>query len=38
VAAWAGSVKGAAIPAQTPQVFTLAVPLQVGIMTNVAVR
>jgi hypothetical protein len=26
------------IPAQTPQTFTLAVPLQVEIMTNVAVR
>jgi hypothetical protein len=33
-----GSAAGAAIPAQTPQAFTLAVPLQVDIMTNVAVR
>jgi len=38
VAASAGSVKGATIPAQTPEAFTLAVPLQVDIMTNVAVR
>jgi hypothetical protein len=38
VAAAAGSVKAAVIPAQTPQAFTLAVPLQVQIMTNVAVR
>jgi hypothetical protein len=38
VAAAAGSVTAAAIPAQTPQAFTLAVPLQVDIMTNVAVR
>jgi hypothetical protein len=38
VAAAAGSVKAAAIPAQTPQAFTLAVPLQVDIMTSVAVR
>jgi hypothetical protein len=38
VAASAGSVTGAAIPAQTPEAFTLAVPLQVDIMTNVAVR
>jgi hypothetical protein len=37
-AAAAGSVKPAVIPAQTPQAFTLAVPLQVEIMTNVAVR
>ena len=29
---------GAAIPARTPQAFTLAVPLQVDLMTNVAVR
>jgi hypothetical protein len=38
VAAAAGSVKAAVIPAQTPQPFTLAVPFQVDIMTNVAVR
>jgi hypothetical protein len=38
VAAAAGSVKAAAIPAQTPQAFTLAVPFQVELMTNVAVR
>jgi hypothetical protein len=37
-AAAAGSVKPAVIPAQTPQAFTLAVPFQVEIMTNVAVR
>jgi len=30
--------KGAVIPAQVPQVFTLSLPLQVDIMTNVAVR
>ena len=38
VAAAAGDVKAAVIPAQSPQAFTLAVPLQVEIMTNVAVR
>jgi hypothetical protein len=38
VAAAASNVKPAVIPAQTPQTFTLAVPLQVEIMTNVAVR
>jgi hypothetical protein len=38
VAAAASNVKPAVIPAQTPQAFTLAVPLQVEIMTNVAVR
>ena len=38
VAAAAGDVKAAVIPAQTPQAFTLAAPLQVEIMTNVAVR
>jgi hypothetical protein len=37
-AAASSSVKPAVIPAQTPQAFTLAVPLQVEIMTNVAVR
>jgi hypothetical protein len=37
-AAAAGSVKAAVIPAQSPQAFTLAAPLQVDIMTNVAVR
>jgi hypothetical protein len=37
-AAASSSVKPAVIPAQTPQAFTLAVPLQVDIMTNVAVR
>jgi hypothetical protein len=31
-------VKAAVIQAQTPQAFTLAVPFQVEIMTNVAVR
>jgi hypothetical protein len=34
----AGDVKAAVIPAQSPQAFTLAVPLQVELMTNVAVR
>jgi hypothetical protein len=29
---------GAVIPAQTPQGFTMTLPLQVDIMTNVAVR
>ena len=38
VAAAAGDVKAAVIPAQTPQAFTLAAPLQVQIMTNVAIR
>ena len=38
VAAAAGDVKAAVIPAQSPQAFTLAVPLQVELMTNVAVR
>jgi hypothetical protein len=38
VATAASSVKPAVIPAQTPQAFTLAVPLNVEIMTNVAVR
>ena len=38
IAAAAGDVKAAVIPAQTPQAFTLAAPLQVEIMTNVAVR
>jgi hypothetical protein len=33
-----GAALGPAIPAQTPESFTLAVPLQVDIMTNVAVR
>ena len=37
-AAAASSVKPAVIAAQTPQAFTLAVPLQVEITTNVAVR
>ena len=34
----ASSVKPAVIAAQLPQAFTLAAPLQVEIMTNVAVR
>ncbi len=38
VAAAAGDVKAAVIPAQSPQAFTLAVPFQVELMTNVAVR
>ena len=38
IAAAAGDVKAAVIPAQTPQAFTLAVPLEVQIVTNVAVR
>jgi hypothetical protein len=38
VAAAAGDVKAALIPAQSPQAFTLAVPFQVELMTNVAVR
>ncbi len=37
-AAAAGSVEAAAIPAQSPQGFTLAVPAEIDIMTNVAVR
>jgi hypothetical protein len=37
-AAAGSSVKAAAIPAQTPQAFTLVVPLSIEIMTNVAVR
>ena len=37
-AAAGSSVQAAAIPAQTPQAFTLAAPLSVEIMTNVAVR
>lgn len=37
-AAAGSSVKAAVIPAQAPQAFTLAAPLQVQIMTNVAVR
>jgi hypothetical protein len=37
-AAAGGSVKAGVIPAQSPQAFTLATPLQVEIMTNVAVR
>jgi hypothetical protein len=38
VAAAAGDVKAAVIPAQAPQAFTLAAPVEVQIMTNVAVR
>lgn len=38
VATAASSVKAAVIAAQSPQAFTLAVPLQIDIMTNVAVR
>jgi hypothetical protein len=38
VAAAAGDVKAAVIPAQAPQAFTLAAPFQVELMTNVAVR
>ena len=38
VATAASSVKPAVIAAQTPQAFTQAVPLQVEITTNVAVR
>jgi hypothetical protein len=34
----AGSEKAAVIHAQSPQAFTLSVPLQVNVMTNVAVR
>ena len=38
VAAAAGDVNSAVIPAQTPQAFTLAAPFQVELMTNEAVR
>lgn len=38
VAAAAGSTKAAVIAAQAPQAFTLAMPLQVDLMTNVAIR
>jgi hypothetical protein len=38
VAAAAGGVKPAVIAAQSPQAFTLAAPVQVQILTNVAVR
>ena len=38
VGAAAGSEKAAVIQAQSPQAFTLAVPLQVEVMTSVAVR
>jgi hypothetical protein len=38
IAIAASSVKAAVIAAQSPQAFTLAVPLQVEIMTNVAIR
>jgi len=38
VATAASSVKPAVIAAQSPQAFTLAVPLQVEVMTNVAIR
>jgi hypothetical protein len=38
VATAASSVKPAVIAAQSPQAFTLAVPLQLEIMTNVAIR
>jgi len=38
VAAAAGSPKAAVVAAQSPQSFTLAVPLTIEIMTNVAVR
>jgi hypothetical protein len=38
VATAASSVKPAVIAAQSPQAFTLAVPLQVEIMTNVGIR
>ena len=34
----AGSPKAAVVPAQSAQAFTLAVPLQVDVMTNVAIR
>jgi len=38
VAAAASSTKAAMIAAQAPQAFTLAVPLQLDLMTNVAIR
>jgi hypothetical protein len=38
VGAAAGSEKAAVVPAQAAQAFTLAVPLQVQVMTSVAVR
>jgi len=38
VATAASSVKPAVIAAQSPQAFTLAVPPQVEVMTNVAIR
>jgi hypothetical protein len=38
IAAAAGDVKPAVIAAQSPQAFTLAAPLEVQIVTNVAVR
>jgi hypothetical protein len=38
VGAAAGSAKAAVIPAQSAQAFTLAAPLQVEVMTSVAVR
>jgi hypothetical protein len=38
VATAASSTKPAVIAAQSPQAFTLAVPLQVELMTNVAIR
>ena len=38
VGAAAGSEKAAVIHAQSPQAFTLAMPLQVEVMTSVAVR
>lgn len=38
IAAAAGDVKPAVITAQSPQAFTLATPVQVQIMTSVAVR
>ncbi len=38
VAAAASSTKAAVIAAQSPQAFTLAVPLEVDLMTNVAIR
>ena len=38
VGAAAGSAQAAVIPAQSAQAFTLAAPLQVDLMTSVAVR
>lgn len=38
IGAPAGSAKAAVIPAQSAQAFTLAAPLQVDVMTSVAVR